>query len=97
MAWHEQTLDDRARAGQLRRAAMRFCVQVHVWRARMKCRLMLCAALVVVGGLLSGCIVAPPRRAYVAVAPAPVRVRVWVPGYWAGGVWVGGYWRYRYR
>ncbi|HVU82320.1 MAG TPA: hypothetical protein VHD89_09990 [Rhodanobacteraceae bacterium] len=64
----------------------------------MKIKSMLCTAALVAGGcLLSGCVVAPPRRAYVAVAPAPVRVRVWVPGYWAGGVWVGGYWRYRYR
>jgi hypothetical protein len=60
----------------------------------MKCKSMLCtAALVVGGGLLSGCVVAPPRRAHVvAVAPA----RVWVPGYWGRGhVWVRGYWRYR--
>jgi hypothetical protein len=62
----------------------------------MKVRSMLCtAALIAAGGLLSGCVVAPPRRAYVAVAPAPVRV--WVPGYWYGGVWVRGYWRYHYR
>lgn len=40
---------------------------------------------------LGGCVVAPPRPAYVAVAP----VRVWVPGYWYGGVWVRGHWRYR--
>ena len=65
----------------------------------MKCKSMLCTAALIAGGslLLGGCVVAPPRSAYVAVAPAPVRVRVWVPGYWAGGVWVGGYWRYRYR
>lgn len=60
----------------------------------MKCKSMLCAAALVIGGCLSsGCVVAPPRRAYVAVAPA----RVWVPGYWQGGVWFGGHWRYRYR
>ncbi|HVX04241.1 MAG TPA: hypothetical protein VHA71_03880 [Rhodanobacteraceae bacterium] len=63
----------------------------------MKARSMLCAAALAAGSclLLNGCVVAPPRRAYVAVAPAPVRV--WVPGYWHGGVWVSGYWRYRYR
>ena len=62
----------------------------------MKIKSMLCTAALIAGGcLLSGCVVAPPRRAYVAVAPAPVRV--WVPGYWYGGVYVRGYWRYRYR
>ena len=60
----------------------------------MKGRSMLCMAALIAGGsLLSGCVVAPPRRAYVAVAP----VRVWVPGYWQGGVWVSGRWRYRYH
>ncbi|HKT41461.1 MAG TPA: hypothetical protein VJQ86_03805 [Rhodanobacteraceae bacterium] len=62
----------------------------------MKGKSMLCMAALIAGGsLLGGCVVAPPRPAYVAVAPAPVRV--WVPGYWYGGVWVGGRWRYRYR
>lgn len=63
----------------------------------MKGRSMLCTAMMIVGGslLLGGCVVAPPRRAYVAVTPAPVRV--WVPGYWQGGVWFSGHWRYRYR
>ncbi|MDE2498429.1 MAG: hypothetical protein KGK35_11420, partial [Xanthomonadaceae bacterium] len=65
------------------------------WRARMKCKSMWCTAALIAGGcmLLGGCVVAPPRRAYVAVAPA----RVWVPGYWYGGVWFSGHWRYRYR
>lgn len=62
----------------------------------MKRKSILCTAALIAGGcLLGGCVVAPPRRAYVAVAPAPVRV--WVPGYWYGGVWVRGYWRYHYR
>ncbi|HJR11915.1 MAG TPA: hypothetical protein VJ823_10960 [Rhodanobacteraceae bacterium] len=59
----------------------------------MKYKSMLCTAALIAGGcsLVGGCVVAPPRRAYVAVAPA----RVWVPGYWYGGVWFSGHWRYR--
>lgn len=58
----------------------------------MKRKSMLCAAALVAAGCLSlgGCVVAPARPAYVAVAP----VHVWVPGYWYGGVWVRGHWRY---
>ncbi|WIG55665.1 MAG: hypothetical protein OJF61_001452 [Rhodanobacteraceae bacterium] len=59
----------------------------------MKRKSMLCAAALAVAGCLSlgGCVVAPARPAYVAVAPAPV----WVSGYWYGGVWIRGHWRYR--
>ena len=61
----------------------------------MKGKSMFCTAALIAGAglLLGGCVVAPPRPAYVAVAP----VRVWVPGYWQGGVWFRGRWRYRYR
>lgn len=58
-----------------------------------KSMLWLAALLAGAGLLLGGCVVVPARPAYVAVAPAPVRV--WVPGYGYGGVWLRGHWRCR--